>query len=105
MSSAAITRHPSPRRSNSSATSYSEPPTTPNDSDSHPDPDFNRARDHLGPWSGPTAITFGCNGKPTYISGPHDNPDHVLRTLRRAVGRDGFNYTVGIDLTELPLTG
>ena len=70
-----------------------------------PHPDFDRARDHLGPWSGPSAITFGCNGKPTYISGPHDNPDRVLRTLRRAVGRDGFNYTVGIDLTELPLTG
>ena len=70
-----------------------------------PHPDFDRARDHLGPWSGPSAITFGCNGKPTYISGPHDNPDRVLRALRRVVGRDGFNYTVGIDLTELPLTG
>jgi transcriptional regulator with XRE-family HTH domain len=70
-----------------------------------PHPDFEQARDHLGPWTGPSAITFGCDGKPTYISGPHDNPDRVLRTLRQAVGRKGFNYTIGIDLSDLPLTG
>jgi len=70
-----------------------------------PHPDFDQAHDHLGPWSGPSAITFGCNGTPTYISGPHDNPDHVIRTLRRAVGPNGFSYTVGIDLSGLPLTG
>ena len=70
-----------------------------------PHPDYEPARDHLGPWSGPSAITFGRDGKPNYISGPYDNPDHVLRTLQRAVGRKGFNYTIGVDLNELPLTG
>jgi hypothetical protein len=70
-----------------------------------PHPDYAQARDHLGPWSGPSAITFGRDGKPTYISGPHDNLDHVLHTLRRAVGPKGFNYTIGIDLSELPLAG
>ncbi len=70
-----------------------------------PHPDFEQARDHLGPWAGPSAITFGRDGKPTYISGPYDNPEQVLRTLRQAVGRKGFNYTIGVDLTELPLTG
>ena len=27
-----------------------------------------------GPWARPSAITFGRNGKPTYVSGPCDNP-------------------------------
>jgi hypothetical protein len=70
-----------------------------------PHPDFHQARAHLGPWTGPSAITFGCDGKPTYNSGPYDNPGHIHRTLQHAVGRDGFNYTVGIDLSDLPLTG
>jgi hypothetical protein len=70
-----------------------------------PHPDFEQARGHLGPWNGPSAITFGREGKPTYISGPYDNTDHVLRTLRRAVGHKGFNYTIGVDLSDLPLTG
>lgn len=70
-----------------------------------PHPDFETARAHLGPWSGPNSITFGCNGKPTYVQGPYDNPEHVIRTLRRAVGRNGFHYTVAADLSELPMTG
>ncbi len=69
-----------------------------------PHHDFQKARPHLGPWTGPSTITFGHNGKPTYISGPYDNPDHVLHTLRRAVGHKSFNYTIGADLSDLPLT-
>jgi hypothetical protein len=70
-----------------------------------PHPDFQQARAHLGLWTGPSAITFGRDGKPTYVSGPHDDPDQVLRTLRRAVGRKGFNYTIALDLDELRMTG
>lgn len=70
-----------------------------------PHPDFQPARAHLGPWTGPSAITFGRDGKPTYVSGPYDDPDHVLRTLRRAVGRKGFNYTIALDPDELRMTG
>jgi hypothetical protein len=70
-----------------------------------PHPDFQPARTHLDPWTGPSAITFGRDGKPTYVSGPHDDPDHVLRTLRRAVGRKGFNYTIALDPDELRMTG
>lgn len=70
-----------------------------------PHPDFEPAREHLGPWSGPSPITFGCNGKPTYVQGPHDDPTQVIRTLRRAVGRRGFEYTVEGDLSQLPMTG
>jgi hypothetical protein len=57
------------------------------------------------PWTGPSAITFGRDGKPTYIEGPHDDPSHILRTLRRAVGHNGFHYTVAADIDELPMTG
>ncbi len=70
-----------------------------------PHPDFEAAREHLGAWSGPSAITFGRNGKPTYVQGPHDNPRHIIRTLRRAVGRRGFDYTVEAELSQLPMTG
>ncbi len=35
-----------------------------------PHPDFEPAREHLGAWSGPSAITFGCNGKPDLRPGP-----------------------------------
>jgi hypothetical protein len=70
-----------------------------------PHPDFQQARGHLGAWTGPSAITFGDNGKPNYVSGPYDDADCILSTLRRAVGPKGFNYTIGIDLSELPLTG
>jgi hypothetical protein len=70
-----------------------------------PHPDFEQARSHLGPWAGPSAITFGHDGKPNYISGPHDDTDHIIRTLQRAVGPKGFNYTIGVDLDQLPLAG
>jgi hypothetical protein len=63
-----------------------------------PHPDFEHARAHLGPWAAPSAITFGCDGKPTYVEGPYDDSQHVLRTLRRAVGGDGFHYTVALDV-------
>jgi len=70
-----------------------------------PHPDFQRARAHLGPWTGPSAISFGHDGKPTYISGPYDDSEHIMRTLHRAVGREGFSHTVGVDVDQLPLTG
>jgi len=70
-----------------------------------PHPDFEQARAHLGPWTGPSAITFGRDGKPTYISGPYDNPDRILRTLQQTVGNNRFTSTIGVDLSDLPLTG
>lgn len=70
-----------------------------------PHPDFEHAREHLGTSTEPSAITFGRDGKPNYIEGPNDNPRHVLRTLRRAVGRNGFHYTIALDVTDQRLTG
>jgi hypothetical protein len=51
-----------------------------------PHPDFGDAAEHLGDWEGPSAITFGKDGKPFYICGPNDNPRHVIKTLEHAVG-------------------
>jgi hypothetical protein len=62
-----------------------------------PHRDFGRARRLLGPWPGPSAITFGCDGKPYYVNGPYEDPERVLATLERTVGRDGFHYTVSLD--------
>jgi hypothetical protein len=59
-----------------------------------PHPDFAAAEGHLGPWTGPGAITFGKDGKPLYISGPYDDPRPVMRTLERTVGRGNFEYLV-----------
>ncbi|MGH2862289.1 MAG: helix-turn-helix domain-containing protein [Solirubrobacteraceae bacterium] len=68
-----------------------------------PHPDFRPARPGLGNWEGPSAITFGMNGKPHYINGPYEDPQHVLATLEqtlatleRTVGRERFHYTVSL---------
>jgi hypothetical protein len=62
-----------------------------------PHRDFRRARRLLGTWPGPSAITFGRDGKPYYVNGPDEDPERVLATLERTVGRGGFHYTVSLD--------
>ncbi|MGH2840356.1 MAG: helix-turn-helix domain-containing protein [Solirubrobacteraceae bacterium] len=69
-----------------------------------PHPDFHPARAHLGPWTGPSAITFGRDGKPSYTQGPYDDTNYILRTLRRAVGRNGFHYTAELDISQHRMT-
>lgn len=59
-----------------------------------PHADYAATAGHLGSWSGPSAITFGQDGTPMYVSGPHDNPRAVLRTLTRTVGEGNFHYLV-----------
>lgn len=49
-----------------------------------PHPDLAAAVGHLGAWAGPSAITFGKDGRPFYISGPYDDPRRVMRTLQSA---------------------
>jgi hypothetical protein len=61
-----------------------------------PHPDFAAAAGHLGPWTPPSTITFGKDGKPLYISGPYDNPRPIIRTLERAVGAGNFEFMAGI---------
>ena len=55
-----------------------------------PHPDFAAAAGHLGSWTGPGTISFGKDGKPLYVIGPHDNPRSIVRTLKRNVGRGNF---------------
>jgi hypothetical protein len=43
---------------------------------------------------GPSAISFGCDGKPFFVHGPHDNADAVLQTLERSVGCDNSTFLV-----------
>jgi hypothetical protein len=40
-----------------------------------------------------SAITFGMDGEPHYVNGPYEDPQRVLATLERSVGRGGFHYT------------
>jgi len=62
-----------------------------------PHPDFAACASHLGPWEGNSDITFGHEGKPMYIQGPHDNAAHVMRTLRRSIGDGDYHY-----LSQIP---
>jgi hypothetical protein len=55
-----------------------------------PHPDFAQTRGHLGELTDPCAITFGCNGRPLYVAGPHDDPIEIMRTLKSNVGSNGF---------------
>ena len=64
-----------------------------------PHPDFRRARRALGSWDGRSSITFGRDGKPLYVNGPHDDPYRVLATLERTSGHDGFHYSVSLGQT------
>lgn len=59
-----------------------------------PHPDFAAAARHLGSWTGPSAITFGKDGKPLYIQGPHDNAARVVRTLQASVGEGNYDFVI-----------
>jgi hypothetical protein len=61
-----------------------------------PHPDFAACAGHLGTWSGSSDITFGRDGKPTYIQGPHDDAGRIIKTLRRSVGDGNFDYLTQI---------
>jgi hypothetical protein len=57
-----------------------------------PHPDLEVARGHLGEWTGPSTITFGKDGKPLYIAGPHDNPGSIIRKLESSAGEGNYDY-------------
>lgn len=40
----------------------------------------------------PYHLTFGKDGKPLYISGPHDNPQRIVRQLEKTAGPGNYNY-------------
>ncbi len=55
---------------------------------------FQATTDQLGPWTGPSAIGFGRDGKPFFVQGPNDDADAILATLERSVGLDNAQYVV-----------
>lgn len=59
-----------------------------------PHRDFSTTADHLGAWTGPSAIRFGRDGMPFYVQGPYDNPTGIMRTLERTAGSGNFHYLV-----------
>jgi hypothetical protein len=53
---------------------------------------FGAVSDHLGGWTGPSGVTFGMDGEPFFIQGPHDDAVKVLKTLRSSAGEGGFRF-------------
>jgi hypothetical protein len=60
-----------------------------------PHPDFAATAGHLGSWDEKSAITFGRDGRPFFVQGPHDNPRAVIRTLTASVGEGNFDVLLG----------
>jgi hypothetical protein len=56
-----------------------------------PPPDFEPSTGHLGALEGTSDITFGRNGRPTFVHRPQDDTAAVLAALTAAVGKDGFD--------------
>jgi hypothetical protein len=63
-----------------------------------PNTDFAPTARHLPSLDGPSDITFGLRGKPTYVQGPFDDADRILRTLDTNVGLDNVHFTVTASL-------
>ncbi|WP_431681302.1 hypothetical protein [Kitasatospora sp. KL5] len=62
-----------------------------------PAPGFADTAPYLGPVRGDEPpIVFGREGNPFYVSGPHDDARHIVRTLEQSCGPDGFHYTVAM---------
>lgn len=62
-----------------------------------PHPDFDRAKDFLGPWDRSLYIECGQKGQPWYCNGPFESKERiaqVLSTLERTVGPNNFHFTV-----------
>jgi hypothetical protein len=60
-----------------------------------PHPDFAGGASLLGEWpAGSSAVTFGLNGKPMYVSGPRDDAYGIIARLRARVGDGNFDFVV-----------
>lgn len=65
-----------------------------------PHKDFRIAKDILDPQDSIPVnddLEFGKDGKPFYISGPHDNSERIIRHLKSTLGEDGFHFAVASD--------
>ena len=57
-----------------------------------PHADYGRAAGYLGAWDGECELTFGRDGKPMYIFGPHDDGEKIIRKLRRRLGDGNYDF-------------
>lgn len=54
----------------------------------------------IDPNSSQASFAFGKDGKPSYISGPYDNEDRILRTLNKTCGEGNFTFIVTDDQAD-----
>jgi hypothetical protein len=51
-------------------------------------------------------VTYGYDGKPFYVQGPHDRPEAILRRLDRTVGEGNYHFLLALsapdDLEGIP---
>jgi hypothetical protein len=60
-----------------------------------PHPDFARGASLLGEWKpGSSDVTFGRDGKPMFINGPHDDTYGILARLHKSVGDGNYDYLI-----------
>jgi len=45
----------------------------------------------------PYQLTFGKNGKPFFIAGPHDNSARILKQLEKTVGPGNYDFLAPLD--------
>ena len=45
----------------------------------------------------PYELTFGKNGKPFFIAGPHDNATRILKQLEKTAGPDNYDFLAPLD--------
>jgi hypothetical protein len=61
-----------------------------------PHADYERAKTILGQPTQPLEkLEFGKDGKPMYVNGPYDNPDRIIATLEKSVGKGNFHFALG----------
>lgn len=68
-----------------------------------PHPDFPPTAGHLGSWQQSSAITFGRDGVPFFVQGPHDDPAKVIRTLNRSAGEGNFHFSAAVAMSSKSL--
>jgi hypothetical protein len=54
----------------------------------------------IDPAACPKSFDYGRDGKPFYVSGPHDTPqksEAILKTLQKKCGPDGYDYMIPVE--------
>ena len=62
-----------------------------------PHRDFEATKEHLGQPNELIELSFGRNGKPCYIQGPHDDTPGILKALKNHLGEGNFDYLMGLN--------